>query len=54
MVAGDSELVHVRLDDELDDPVVIIKLSVVELDTTVGGAAGRKNYILLGTSVQIY
>ena len=42
MVAGDPALVHVRLEDELDDPVIIIKLSVVELDTTVGGAAGEK------------
>ena len=42
MVGGDPELVQVRVEDELEDPVTMF---VVELDTMAGGAVGinRKN-----------
>ena len=46
VVAGEPEVVQVRLEDVLEAPVAIIKSFVVELATMVGGAEGRKrNYI---------
>ena len=45
VVGGEPEVVHVRLEDELEAPAAIIKPFVVELATMKGGAEERKRAI---------
>ena len=41
VVGGDPAVVQVRVEDELEVPLANTKPFEVELDTTVGGAAGK-------------